>query len=130
MNFLVVDDSRLMRLLIMNAIAEKWADATCVEAEDGGGAETALIEAPQPFDAIMLDINMPGTDGMTLLGTLGEDDRFKNIPVLMISSDSEEDKVIDALSLGARGFLAKPFETPVLHKEIERIIEEGKNRPR
>lgn len=118
---LVVDDDEAVRELIEYELGEAYhvtgaADATeCL----------AILEAddrPTP-DLITLDIMMPGLNGLDLLKRLKADDRFADIPVIMLTSVDREDEVVSALEGGADDFLKKPFSLDELAARIKRTLE-------
>lgn len=86
---LVVDDQRSVRRLIISLL--KGTDSECLEAENGQDA-LSLLERNGPLDLILSDVDMPVMDGLTLCETLKNSERFRAIPVVMVSSfDSEQD---------------------------------------
>ncbi len=109
---LVVDDSSLNRKKMRLAV-KKLGHGVDV-AEDGETALTALHE--KPYDAVLLDIVMPGIDGFDVLRTMKADDHLRDVPVIVISSlDDDSESVVKAIELGAEDFLPKAFD-PVLLK--------------
>jgi two-component system chemotaxis response regulator CheY len=84
--------------------------------EAGNGAE-ALVEAKKARpDLILSDINMPIMDGLEFLKCLSELESVKGVPVVMITTEGSEARVVEALSVGASGYIRKPF-TPEQVKE-------------
>jgi CheY-like chemotaxis protein/drug/metabolite transporter (DMT)-like permease len=109
---LVVDDSSLNRKKMRLAV-KKLGHRVDV-AEDGETALTALHD--KPYDAVLLDIVMPGIDGFDVLRTMKADDHLRDVPVIVISSlDDDSESVVKAIELGAEDFLPKAFD-PVLLK--------------
>jgi len=72
----------------------------------------------QPVGLIFSAINMPNMDGLQLLSALQANDQWKNVPVLMISTDGSQAKVMEAVQLGARGFVRKPFLADQLKEKL------------
>ena len=118
-NVLIVDDSNSMRAVIKKIISiSGFKIDRCIEAGNGKEALEALTD--NWVDVIVSDINMPEMNGFELLKTLKEDDLLKNIPVILITTESSEGRMRDAFNLGAKGFIKKPF-TP---EEVKKILYE------
>jgi len=77
-------------------------------------------------DLLMLDIMMPKVDGLQLLEQVKSDDRWRDLPVLMISSMSPEDGTVKALSLGASDFISKPFRVKELIARVDAHLRTGR----
>ena len=92
----------------------------------GGENLLALVAAEKP-QLLLLDIMMPKTDGMALLEQLKEDERFKDLPVLMLSSMPPEDATVKALGLGAADFIPKPVRAKELFARIEAHLRVGRS---
>jgi two-component system chemotaxis response regulator CheY len=77
--------------------------------EAGDGVEALATLKVQKVDLILSDINMPNMDGLEFLGKLKGDEGLKNIPVIMVSTEGSQTKVLEAVQLGAAGYVRKPF---------------------
>ena len=118
-NVLIVDDSRSMRGVIKKIISiSGFKMDQCLEA--GNGKEALEVLAGNWVDVIMSDVNMPEMNGFELLEELKRDELLKNIPVVIITTESSEDRMEYAISLGAKGFIKKPF----LPEEVKKILHE------
>jgi two-component system chemotaxis response regulator CheY len=84
--------------------------------EASNGAEALALVSENAFDLILSDINMPVMDGLEFVRRLKEMDNAKNVPIVMITTEGGEKSVLEALSLGAKGYIRKPF-TPDQVKE-------------
>jgi two-component system chemotaxis response regulator CheY len=84
--------------------------------EASNGAEGLALASENTFDLILSDINMPVMDGLEFVRRLKEMDNTKNVPIIMITTEGGEKSVLEALSLGAKGYIRKPF-TPDQVKE-------------
>jgi len=94
----------------------------CFEAADG---EEALEQLrAHPVDVILTDINMPKMNGEELLRRLESDDQLRRVPALVISTDATRHRILRMLSLGAEGYMTKPFSPEALREELERILGE------
>ena len=121
MKLLIVDDSRVMRRMISGA-AEVIGYET-IEAGNGREAlETLTTEAPQ-VAAITLDVTMPEMDGIECLRALKTDQRFAHIPVIMISAESEREILLEAIQLGARHYVTKPFTPEEVTTRLMEVLD-------
>jgi two-component system, chemotaxis family, chemotaxis protein CheY len=112
---LIVDDSSVMRKIIERSLRQAGLEqAEVVEA--GNGIEALAQVREGAFDLILSDINMPAMDGMEFLRQLATIDSAKGIPVVMVTTEGSESRVVEALSIGAKGYIRKPF-TPDQIKE-------------
>jgi len=112
---LIIDDSSVMRKIVERALRQAGLDLTEVR-EAGSGAEGLVEVAKGPLDLILSDINMPVMDGLEFLKNLGGVESAKGVPVVMITTEGSEARVVEALAAGAKGYLRKPF-TPDQVKE-------------
>ncbi len=116
MRVLLVDDSVTMRRIQKTQLNSLGIN-DIVEAGDGEEA-LAKLGNSMPIDLIMLDWNMPVMDGITLLKNIRADNRFQSIKVIMCTSESEKNKVVDALKSGANNYLIKPFTPDALKEKL------------
>lgn len=112
---LIVDDSAVMRKIVERALRQGGLDLGEVF-EAGNGAEALTAVRKGGIDLILSDINMPVMDGLEFLRNLAAENLAKGVPVVMITTEGSESRVVEALSAGARGYLRKPF-TPEQVKE-------------
>ena len=118
-NVLIVDDSRSMRAVIKKTISMSgFKIDQCVEA--GNGREALDVLARSWVDVIISDINMPEMNGFEFLEELKKDSLLKAIPAIVISTEGSEKSIQNALELGAKGFIKKPF----LPQEIKKVLYE------
>jgi two-component system, chemotaxis family, chemotaxis protein CheY len=113
-NVLVVDDSSMMRKIVVKNLRECGFDVNVQEAEDGKGALDLFVRGG--IDLVLTDWNMPVMDGLGLVKEIRKLDPEKKIPVVMITTEVTADKVKEAVIAGASNYLAKPF-TPERFKE-------------
>lgn len=116
MKILSVDDSGIMRRIIRGCIETLGYDL--VEATNGQEALELLATEYKDISLILLDINMPVKDGLTTLEELKVDDRYKDIPVMMITTESEKAIIIKAIQAGAKHYLTKPFSPQDLSTKL------------
>jgi len=120
MQVLVVDDFSTMRRIVKNQLRE-LGFSNIREAEDGSTALDALKAAPVDF--VITDWNMPGMAGIDLLKAIRADDRFKHLPVLMVTAEAKREQIIAAAQAGVNGYVVKPFTAQALKEKIDRIFE-------
>ena len=122
MKILAVDDERfILELLIMMAKTAGFTDVTT--ASSGPDAIETIAQAEIPFDCIMLDISMPGMDGIELCSYIRKLPAYRRTPILMLTAMSGRDYIESAFRAGATDYLTKPFELAELASRL-RIIEE------
>ena len=105
---LIVDDSSVMRKIVERCLRQAGMELGQVR-EASNGAEALALVNENPFDLILSDINMPIMDGLEFIRHLKEMENGKNIPIVMITTEGGEKSVLEALSLGAKGYIRKPF---------------------
>lgn len=116
MNILSVDDSKIIRNVIRGAVDVLGYDF--FEACDGVEALEILESMEEKIDLILLDWNMPNMDGLTFLKKIKQDDRFSAIPVIMVTTEVDRNRVIEAIQEGARNYVMKPFSQEDLIAKI------------
>ena len=120
-HLMVVDDSAAMRTFIVRVIWLSGLDvASCIQAANGREALDLLRE--NWIDIVITDINMPVMNGEELLCNLEKDEVLRTIPVLVVSTDGSEHRVQQMMSLGAKGYLKKPFSPELLRKSMEQLL--------
>lgn len=118
-NILVVEDSPTVRQLIVFAL-KRLPDAKIVEAVNGVDAFNKL--SFEAFDLIFADINMPIMDGLKLISLLRNEPKYKNIPIIVITTEGAEEDKKKAMALGANAYLSKPIHTQELLKVVEEFL--------
>jgi len=117
MTVLTVDDSRTMRDMLKVALTE--AGFRVVQAVDGmHGLEVLRQEAPR---VIITDINMPKLDGFGFIKSVRKDQRFLGIPILVLTTESSQEKKNIARRAGATGWIVKPFDSIKLVDVVRRL---------
>ena len=120
MRILIVDDFSTMRRIIKNLLNDLGYTNTA-EAEDGNSALTALGQGS--FDFVVTDWNMPGMTGIELLKAIRADDRYKTLPVLMVTAEAKREQIIEAAQNGVNGYIIKPFTAQTLEEKLGKIFE-------
>ncbi len=112
---LIVDDSSVMRKIVERALRQAGLD-TMVVFEAGNGIDGLEMLKAEHVDLILSDINMPSMDGLEFLRQIRAQNLAPGIPVVMITTESSEEHVKQAILAGAQGYIRKPF-TPEQVKE-------------
>ena len=116
---LIVEDSPTMRQLIVFAL-KRVPELDIVEASDG---VDALKKLPgQKTDLVLTDINMPIMDGLKLVSLLKSNPLYKDIPVVIITTEGAAEDRDKGLALGARAYIPKPIQTNSLLKVVREIL--------
>ena len=116
MKLLVVDDSSAIRKII-KATADMLQLET-EEAEDGIEALEKLSECYKEIDLVLLDWNMPEMSGYDVLVEIKGSDKYKGIPVMMVTTESQKISIVTAIRAGADNYLTKPFTMDELQTKI------------
>lgn len=120
MKILVVDDSSTMRRIIINCL-KAIGQEEVIQAEDGVDAEMKLNQNPG-VELILTDWNMPNKDGLSFLQSVRANEKYKGIPVVMITTESEKSNVVTALKAGANNYIVKPFSADTLKAKLDQIL--------
>ncbi|AFH50255.1 CheY-like receiver [Ignavibacterium album JCM 16511] len=120
LKFLVVDDSVTMRRIVINSLANlNYLDY--VEASDGKDA-LAKLESDPDINFVITDWNMPEMSGLELVKAIRSDERFSELPVLMVTTRGLKNDIIEALKAKVNNYILKPFTPQVLREKIEQIL--------
>lgn len=116
---LVIEDEELLRHLYSELLEMKGYDVAT--AEEGKSAIAYLNQNANP-DLILLDINMPQMDGVEFLRIINNDNRFRRVPVIVLTGVVQVEKIGSCLSLGAVGYIEKANSPVEVMKKIELIL--------
>ena len=118
MRALVVDDSMTIRRIVIKALGIVGiSDAT----EAGDGVEAiAALEGGTEFDVILLDWNMPKMNGIDTLKAVRQSGN--KTPVIMVTTEAEKSRVIEAIKAGANDYLIKPFSPDQLAAKVRTVV--------
>ncbi|MDD0853235.1 response regulator [Halobacteriovorax sp. GB3] len=120
LRILIVDDCIDTRNFIKQILLKKGFK-NVLSVSDGERAIEVLNEsytAFEPVGVILADWQMPNVDGLQLLSRVRLDDRFKDVPFIMVTSDRERDHVIQALNVGVDSYIVKPIKGDVLLEKL------------
>ncbi len=116
MHILVVDDSAVARRQLVRVLGR--LGHTCLEAEDGQAA-LDLLPGAGPLDAVTIDWNMPGMSGRELLDRLRADARYRDLRLVMVTSEADQSSIADALAAGADEYIMKPVTPQVIDEKFQ-----------
>ena len=120
-HLMIVDDSPSMRAFIVRVIwLSGFEVGVCMQASNGQEALDLL--QTNWIDIVLTDINMPVMNGEEFVSCLEKDEMLRTIPVLVVSTDGSEHRVQRMMSLGAKGYVKKPFSPELLRKSMEDIL--------
>ena len=114
---LTVDDSKTMRDTVTFTL--KGAGFEVIEAEDGKHALTVLNGSK--VDVIITDLNMPNMNGIELIKALRADNNYKFTPILMLTTEADDTKKQEGKSVGATGWIVKPFNPEKLVQVVQKV---------
>lgn len=106
---LIADDDAEMRELLRFNLEKSYDVTTVTDGEECWNYLNA--HADDPPDLVVLDVMMPGLDGYRVLDRVSEDDRFKGVDIIMLTSRGRDDDIVRALERGAADYLTKPFSS-------------------
>jgi len=112
-NILIVDDSQTMRRVLRKTVTLSGVEiGECWEA--GDGREALQVLQSRSIDLILSDINMPGLSGLEMIQEMKREEKWRRIPVILITSLADEERLQEASTLGVEWYLQKPFHPEAL----------------
>lgn len=118
---LIVDDSNTMRKIVSRSLRQAGIDFDTI-LEAGDGLEALEVLSSNQVDVVLSDINMPNMTGLEFLKAKSEDDAIKDIPVVMISTETGADIIEEAKSYGAKGAIKKPFTPDLINETLGALL--------
>jgi two-component system chemotaxis response regulator CheY len=118
---LIVDDSTVMRKIVERALRQAGLDPLVVH-EAGSGTEGLELLRAKTVDLILSDINMPSMDGLEFLRQLRAQNLAPGVPVVMITTESSEEHVRQAILAGAQGYIRKPFTAEQVKERVLPLV--------
>lgn len=122
MNVLIVDDSAAIRKILQRVLSQAAVPITQVF-EAGDGQEALNILKDNKVGLILSDINMPVMDGLQFLSQVRAVEEWKSIPFMMITTEGSHARVMEAVQLGASGYVRKPFTPDQIKEKLAGLIE-------
>lgn len=121
MDVLIVDDSAAIRKILQRVLRQ--AEVPIGEVfEAGDGQEALTVLKSQKVGLILSDINMPNMDGLQFLTEVRAIEEWKTVPIVMITTEGSQNKVLEAVQLGATGYVRKPFTAEQIKEKLAGII--------
>jgi len=117
---LIVDDSQLIHSMY-RLVLNRYNGCRIVDAMNGLEA-LDVLSRESDFDLILLDINMPVMNGIQFMEKLRKENIYRQIPIVVISTEGKEEDTLRALKLGAWGYIVKPFKPHMLYELIEKVL--------
>jgi len=119
---LIVDDSAVMRKIVERSLRQAGIEIEKVMEADSGATALGVIQQTVP-DMIFSDVNMPTMDGIEFIRQLQNVESAKGVPVVMITTEGSQTRVMEALSLGAQGYIRKPFTPDQVRAQVVPLLE-------
>ena len=121
MDVLIVDDSAAIRKILQRVLRQTEMPIGNIH-EAGDGVEALDMLSKNKVGLVLTDINMPNMDGLEFLSKLKADGANKDLPVIMITTEGNQNKVMEAVNLGASGYVRKPFTTEQIKEKLTGLV--------
>ena len=121
LNVLIVDDSAAIRKILQRVLRQTEVPLGEI-LEAGDGVEALSLLKTQQVGLVLSDVNMPNMDGLQLLAEIRGTESLKAVPVLMITTEGSQNKVMEALNLGASGYVRKPFTAEQIKEKLVGVV--------
>lgn len=121
---IIEDEEDIVELIRFNLIKNGYKIATALRGDEGLAA--ARAQAP---DLILLDIMLPGLDGLEVCRELRRDSRTARVPIIMLTARAEESDLVAGLELGADDYVTKPFSPKVLVARVRAVLRRRRQEP-
>ena len=118
---LIVDDSAATRKILQRVLRQAEVPLGQVY-EAGDGLEALEILKAAQVTLILAEINMPNMDGLELLGQIKAHPNWRNVPVVIVSTEGGQSKVMEAVRLGAAAYVRKPFNAEQIRQTLSRLL--------
>lgn len=120
LKILAVDDSPTMRRIIINTL-KRAGFSDVAEATDGKDALAKM--KVDKFNFIITDWNMPEMDGLTFVNNIRSTKEFESLPILMVTTRSVKDDIVQAMKAGVNSYIVKPFTPDTLKEKIMQVLQ-------
>lgn len=121
---LVIDDFEMVRMMLKNSLKEMGVKSY-QDSENGVDAWKKLEEARtsgEPYNFVFCDWNMPEMNGIEFLVKCRSSEHYKNLPIIMVTAESEQSQIVEALKKGATDYIIKPISPEMLEKKVKKAI--------
>lgn len=116
-NVLIVDDSAAIRKILQRVLKQSEVPLGNI-LEAGDGVQALEVLKSNPVDLVLTDINMPNMDGLQLLAQIKSNAQWSGIQVVMITTEGNQARVMEAVGLGAAGYVKKPFTADQIKEKL------------
>ncbi len=123
LKFLIVDDSPTMRRIVTNTL--KRLGYRDIEDADNGSSAMDKLKTIPGINFVITDWNMPIMDGLQLVTTIRSTPEYAKLPILMVTTRSVKEDIIDAMKAGVNNYVVKPFTPETMKAKIETILSKG-----
>lgn len=123
LKFLIVDDSPTMRRIVTNTL--KRLGYRDIEDADNGSSAMDKLKTIPGINFVITDWNMPVMDGLQLVTTIRSTPEYSKLPILMVTTRSVKEDIIDAMKAGVNNYVVKPFTPETMKAKIETILSKG-----
>lgn len=117
-NILIVEDDSDIQQLVTYNLIKAGMHAICAD----NGADALDVLDREQVDAVILDLMLPGEDGLEVCRVIRENERMRQIPVIMLTARSEENDIVAGLEIGADDYVTKPFSPKVLVARLQAVL--------
>jgi two-component system chemotaxis response regulator CheY len=121
LDVLIVDDSAAIRKILHRIVRQSGLNLGEIK-EAGDGDEAVSLLKDRAFGLILSDINMPHMDGLQMLARIKEMDHMKNVPIIMVTTEGGQGRVMEAVQLGATDYVRKPFTCGQIKEKISAVF--------
>jgi len=119
-HILIVDDSKTIRNLVAFIMKKEGFRVTM--AEDGIDGLEKLYSADEHIDLIISDVNMPRMDGFTFIKTVREQEAYRDVPIVVLSTEGKEEDIQQGISLGANLYMVKPAQPDQMLRNVRMLL--------
>lgn len=120
-NLLIVDDSTTIRKILIRVLGHTNLPLGHL-LEAGDGVQAMKVLQDHEVSLILSDVNMPNMDGMQLLRALRASERWRTVPVILITTEVGQETVAEAIKLGAASYIRKPFSVEALEEKLTSLL--------
>jgi two-component system chemotaxis response regulator CheY len=124
LNVLIVDDSAAIRKILIRVLSQTDLPIKNLH-EANDGSEALKILEDNEVSLVLSDINMPNVDGLELLTKIKATPKWKQVSVVMITTEGSQAKVMEAVQLGAKGYVRKPFTAEQIREKVLACLKSG-----
>jgi two-component system chemotaxis response regulator CheY len=118
---LIVDDSAAIRKILQRVLRQAEVPVGTVY-EAGDGVEALAALKSQTVGLVLSDINMPNMDGLEFLSKVRAEPAWRDLPILMVSTEGTQAKVLEAVERGASGYVRKPFTADQIKEKLAGLL--------